>query len=133
MYKMDDVRAKLDAESSVDVRASNEWSNKEINKIIEGKPTEIHRPKPDPDKMGKNMKLAARVVDLNPDLPPAFKSKFEIMSENAHFAINVYVVIEDARKHIDLKLTDGKVYNSKIEPIGERKGERAIYFHPCVW
>ena len=125
-----EIRTKLDAEAGVNIGShrttshDHEMSDKAINKIIEGEPTEIHRPKPDPNKMDKNMKLAARVIELNPDLPPAFKSKFEIMSENAHFATNVYVVIEDARKHMNLKLTDGKVYNNKIEPVGaERKGE----------
>jgi len=43
-----------------------------------------------------HMLLAETIIKCNPDLPVAFKSKFEAMATNAHFATNVCVVICDA-------------------------------------
>jgi hypothetical protein len=50
----------------------------------------------DANVINHNMRLAEKVLEFNPDMPPAYKSKFEIMSNNAHFATNVCVVICDA-------------------------------------
>jgi len=47
------------------------------------------------EKINHQMKLSEIVLKCNPDLPQAFKSKFEIMSTNSHFATNVCVVIYD--------------------------------------
>lgn len=46
-----------------------------------------------------NRQLAKRILDLNPNLPKAYKSKFEVMAVNTHFATNVVVVIEDCKKN----------------------------------
>lgn len=91
MSKMDDMRKVYDAQSKIvpqepvdDGRVVLE-QNEEESKIINDKP-----------KINHNIKLAERILKLNPNLPPAYKSKFELMSKNAHFATNVCVVIDDA-------------------------------------
>lgn len=54
-----------------------------------------------------NRQLAQRILELNPNLPKAYKSKFETMAINSHFATNVHVVIEDCKNHgILLKLSE---------------------------
>ena len=57
-----------------------------------------------------NRKLAQRILDLNPDLPPAFRAKFAVMAENSHFSRNVSLVINDVFKSgIKLKMIEKSV------------------------
>jgi len=70
----------------------------------------------------QNKKLAFFVLSSNPNLPPAFKAKFAIMSKNTHFARNVSVVIDDVLKFgIQLNLPESQVKTSIIEDKEEVK------------
>ena len=114
--KMNQIRAQLDAQSEY-TPAEKAFSEKEIDKTIQG---EISRVYSEKKGINNNMRLAKMICDLNPDLPNAFKAKFEVMSINAHFATNVAVVISDCEKNgIKLKMSETGTVNTKIEKIGD--------------
>ena len=100
MSKMDDMRAQLDAQSNFVPSPRKNAAGIEMGDI--GGESKVISKKADPD---NNRKLAQRIIELNPDLPVAFKSKFAIMAENTHFAKNVSVVIADClEKGINLNM-----------------------------
>ena len=119
MSKMDDIRAKLDAELPPEFFAErNKLKEQEIDDAIQGEVTRVYNEKKGID---ANMKLAKTIVDLNPYLPSAFKTKFEVMSINAYFASNIQRIIEDCKKHnIELKLSNVKTNPKKITKTKER-------------
>ena len=116
MSKMDEMRAQLDAQSTF---APNPVvpDDSVINKTIKGEVTRIHSQKSGID---ANMTLAKRILDLNPELPSAFRSKFEAMAINAEFASCINGVINDCKKYsIILKMTEIKSNPQKIRKVGD--------------
>lgn len=105
MSKMDDMRKVYDEQTpAVPATSAMLFSEDEINNTIAG---EVSRVRSQKVGMDQNRTLALRILDLNPDLPTAYRAKFEVMTVNSHFAKNVHVVINDCYKHgIELKLTE---------------------------
>jgi len=119
---MDEKRAEFDLEQEqlkwLENNKKQNDNEKEIDDAIEGEISRVYDEKRGID---NNMELAKRIIDLNPELPKAFQSKFKVMSINAHFAKNVSVVIENAKKNgIDLELNKQKeTQNIKLEKLGK--------------
>jgi len=112
MSKMDEMRAQLDVHSSFQPSPVVPSDN-EINDCIEGEVSRIYSEKKG---IQSNMNLAKRILDLNPKLPKAYKTKFEVMAINAHFATNVSVVINDCiDKGIKLKMNEKGCIIKKIK------------------
>jgi len=89
----------------------------QIDKTIKG---EVSRVRSEKKGLTGNRALALRILDLNPDLPAAFKSKFEVMVVNTHFSTNVQLVIEDCYKNgIKLKLSEGETNPVKLRKTGD--------------
>ena len=112
MSKMDEMRKELDKESTFEPTPAIP-SDKEINDCIDGEISRVYS-----EKVGikANMKLAKKIIELNPDLPTAFKTKFEVMSINAHFATNISVVIQNCiNGGIDIKTTEKEDATTKVE------------------
>jgi len=128
--KMDAMRAQLDAQSGF-IPQKYEPTDAEVDSVIrdeagssvtEQNPIKDQITKLYSKKMGidANMQLAKQIIDLNPDLPKAFKAKFEVMAINAHFATNVQVVIADCYKHkIKLKMSEGGKSPKRLKKVGE--------------
>ena len=103
MSKMDDIRKKLDAQSTFVPSQNGPMGGTSIyDKYIDFIANHGEKESKIIDQKHQdniNMQLAKRIIDLNPDLPAAYVSKFAVMSENAHFSRNVPLVIEDAIKN----------------------------------
>ena len=114
--KMDQQRAILDAQSTF-VPTLKAPNDQEIDSIIRGEITKLYTKKVG---ITANMDLAKRIIDLNEDLPAAFRSKFEVMAINAEFASCIQGVINDCNKRgIKLKLVAIESNPKRIEKVGD--------------
>ena len=74
-----------------------------------------------------NMALAAEVLELNPTMPAAFKGKFAVMANCAHFARNIMVVVKDAMVQMkDFKVPETCIIRNVLEEKAKTKGRQPL-------